>query len=341
MTLRAIDLIGRIGRRLAPAALAVGLCAAAPAMAAPKKTLLFFVANPVNTAALDGGSELNEVQDVLARSPLAVVDRPAVSPEDFTTYFLRHDDTAIVHFTGHGTRPDVILENAEGEPLPVSAEKFASLFNAWEGDNRVAVLNACFSDLPARRLVEDGKVECAIGWERPVPDRTARLFARGFYRAIGYGRSVANARQLGRDEVIAGNVEIPDGEPQLRCRPGVDASQLKPVGAGQAALQVSTNPIGASVTIDEGRAQITTFNTVLTPGIHRLRFERSGYLPQSREVDLAPGSEMKIDQGLTPTWPLWAGGGGVVLGIALSVGLWYALPVRQPDVKTMPDEWTR
>ena len=97
------------------------------------------------------------------------------------------------------------------------------LIRALGGGPRVILLNACFSMSQARALAEC--VDCAIGMSEAIGDRASIVFAGAFYRAIGYGRSVQAAFDLGVNAMqLLGILE--DATPRLFTRDGCEASKI-------------------------------------------------------------------------------------------------------------------
>jgi len=86
------------------------------------------------------------------------------------------------------------------------------------------VLNACDSLAAARAIAP--YVECAVGMAEPVGDEAAIAFAGAFYRTLGYGRSMAEAVELGRSAIEAAGFAGAD-EVHLVPRPGLDPAQIR------------------------------------------------------------------------------------------------------------------
>jgi hypothetical protein len=85
------------------------------------------------------------------------------------------------------------------------------------------VLNACFSDAQAEPL--RGVVDCVVGMRGAIGDAAARSFAVGFYRALGYRRSVGNA--VAQAVATMAAMQLPDEHlPVCHTRDGVSADQV-------------------------------------------------------------------------------------------------------------------
>ena len=77
-------------------------------------------------------------------------------------------------------------------------------------------------DLPAKAAVDLADRVYAAAFRG---DEAATLFAASFYRALGFGRSVADAFELGRSALLLEGIPE-DQTPKLLTRDGFDASAL-------------------------------------------------------------------------------------------------------------------
>ena len=85
------------------------------------------------------------------------------------------------------------------------------------------MLNACYSRPQAEALAET--IDCSIGMNQPIGDEAAIVFAASFYRALGFGRSVQEAFELGKAALLLEGIPE-DKTPELLTRAGVDASAM-------------------------------------------------------------------------------------------------------------------
>lgn len=106
---------------------------------------------------------------------------------------LLDEEFQVVHIAGHGAREGLILETEVGQPYRVPQQALANLFR--ERNLQCVVLNACYS-LAQGELISLG-VPFTIAMEGPVDDDSAREFARGFYDAVGAGKTIDSAYQEG------------------------------------------------------------------------------------------------------------------------------------------------
>ncbi len=129
----------------------------------------------------------------------------------------------IVHFSGHGSADGaLIFEDASGAAKPVSAEAVGEMFRVLKGV-RCVVMNACWSDTHATQIAKS--VDCVIGMSRSVSDAAAIGFAAGFYGSLGDGKSVGEAFDLGKVQIMLDGGDE-QKTPRLKPRSGVDPASV-------------------------------------------------------------------------------------------------------------------
>ena len=64
------------------------------------------------------------------------------------------------------------------------------------------MLNACYSEAQAQAIAKH--IDCVVGMTTAVGDDAAIDFATAFYRALGYGRDVQTAFDLGTNQIALG-----------------------------------------------------------------------------------------------------------------------------------------
>ena len=127
----------------------------------------------------------------------------------------------IVHFAGHGNKRSLsIIENhgVIANEIPLDADQLCEMLKTMEKRVRLCVLNACESTKLAQRLVQVGAVDYAVGWPAQVPDSVAIAFSRTLYGALGDGRTVADAVNVG---IVACG---PDHRPVLAAVDSADST---------------------------------------------------------------------------------------------------------------------
>jgi CHAT domain-containing protein len=92
---------------------------------------------------------------------------------------------------GCGCAAGIQLQGQQRQAQHVTARALSQMIGTAAPSTRLVVLNACFSDAAAEAVL--GVVGCVVGMTGAIGDDAARSFAVGFYRALGYRRSVGNA----------------------------------------------------------------------------------------------------------------------------------------------------
>jgi hypothetical protein len=195
--------------------------------------ILVLAANPRDTDELRLGEEVRAIDERLRftkyRDRLELVQHWAARITDLSEAILRHRPH-VVHFSGHGSPAGaVVLEDAVGMATEVPSKALGDLFGIVGEGLLCVVLNACHTATQAGAIVEH--VDCVIGTTAAIGDEAAVRFAGGFYTAIGYGKSIKTAFDLGRNEIdlaALGEKDIPT----LLTRPGVDPAAISVVGPG-------------------------------------------------------------------------------------------------------------
>lgn len=191
-------------------------------------TVLFLAANPLATAQLRLGAEARTIAERLRESPagkrVQLEQLHATRYRDLSLYLLEKRPQ-LLHFAGHGERGgELVFERDDGRAETLGTEMVADLFGILGGNLRCVLLNACWSEAQARAIGRH--VDFVVGMNQPVPDAAALRFAAGFYRGLGFGRSVQTCFELGRNEMAAGSADAEGmaAIPQLLVRPGADAA---------------------------------------------------------------------------------------------------------------------
>jgi hypothetical protein len=193
--------------------------------------ILFLAANPEDTSRLKLDYEFNIIDDMLQMTPYKhqfdLVSRHGISTKKLQQLFLRFEPQ-IVHFSGHGSdNGALIFQNEFGHPEEATPAALESLFRIIDKTIRCVVLNACYSVIQAEGIVK--YVDCVIGMSHSIRDDAASLFASSFYQALGYGKSVRQAFELGLNQIQLSNIEESDLQIKtinLRSKQGTDASKI-------------------------------------------------------------------------------------------------------------------
>lgn len=161
--------------------------------------ILFLAANPTDTTRLRLDKESRAIDHALRQSEFRdkfqIQQHWAVQVVDLQGYLLRYQPD-IVHFSGHGNEEsEIILENSEGRQYSVSPRSLSQLFSVLKDNIRCVVLNACYSECQAQAIAEH--IECVVGMSKAIGDNSAISFSKAFYQALGFGRNIKTAFDLG------------------------------------------------------------------------------------------------------------------------------------------------
>lgn len=221
-----------------------------PRGAPTEAKLLFLAARAVDAAWLSLEKEYGAIRANLRESEggrsVALVYPGPVLAKDLAKEILNERPT-ILHFSGHGDSTGrLVFAGADDESDPMAPEWLAGLFRALNDQARIrgVVLNACYSRKQAEALRQH--VDFVVGMARPIQDAAAIRFAAAFYLALGHGKNVKAAFELGCVESDLGgtidttpprNLElVKEGDepptPVLLCREGVDPESTSLISAG-------------------------------------------------------------------------------------------------------------
>lgn len=200
-------------------------------MSRPTK-ILFLAANPKDTTQLLLDEEIRQISQRIRRAEYRKLftfeSAPALRATDLP-FELMDRQPDIVHFSGHGSTSGELYLLADELRLsqPVSAEILGDLFRPLSAGIKCVVLNACDSRPQAEAIVSS--VPCVIAMSRAMPDTAAVAFAAGFYEALAFGKTVAEAVELGRLQVRLAEPHLAAHAttPILLTQPGVEASQYR------------------------------------------------------------------------------------------------------------------
>lgn len=161
--------------------------------------ILFLAANPKDTSQLRLDEEMRGIDHALRQAEFRdrydIKQQWAVRIVDLQGYLLRHKPD-IVHFSGHGsTSSEIILEDNFGNSQPAPSRALGQLFSVLKDNIRCVVLNACYSEQQAQAIAKH--IDCVIGMSKAIGDLAAVSFAIAFYQALGYGRDIKTAFDLG------------------------------------------------------------------------------------------------------------------------------------------------
>ncbi|MEL6441190.1 MAG: SUMF1/EgtB/PvdO family nonheme iron enzyme [Cyanobacteria bacterium J06621_8] len=165
--------------------------------------ILFLAANPQSTTRLNLQEEARQIQEALDISELSrefeLIQKWEVRAKDFRRALLRYRPD-IVHFSGHGTgESGIIITEHPGESKTVTGDALAGLFAEFP-QVKCVLLNACYAEAQAQAIVSH--VDYVIGMRDTIYDSAAIAFSIGFYDGLGYGRTIEQAFNLGRNAIL-------------------------------------------------------------------------------------------------------------------------------------------
>jgi hypothetical protein len=251
-----------------------------------KIKILLLASDPFKTNALALDEEIRaitaKIQSSDYRDALELIPALAVRPDDLHQLLLHHKPH-VVHSSGHGTRgtstgdapPGTLISGRElGEPYmredeqlvltsgdrraePISKAALVELLKLLPDNVQLVFLNSCRSAPIAVALAE--VIPYAIGMTEAITDEAAIAFASAFYEALGFGRTLQGAFDLGRHGLMIGHARE-DQTPQLYCREGAkDPTQV--------VLVVPAPPGGLASGADRNRmAMIEKVRTIWITG---------------------------------------------------------------------------
>jgi hypothetical protein len=188
-------------------------------------TILFLAANPARSSQSRLEQEARDISEGLLRArhrdSFKFEQRWAVRPRDIRLALLECNPQ-IVHFAGHRKQdktlgsqepivqePENFIETAidpeeglafqddTGQISPIPANALADLFELFSEHVRCVLLNGCYTENLAKVIANAKHIPYVIGMNRSISNRAALAFSLGFYDAIGSGRSIKFAYDLG------------------------------------------------------------------------------------------------------------------------------------------------
>jgi hypothetical protein len=132
----------------------------------------------------------------------------AVRVRDLQGLILRHKPN-IIHFSGHGSKDSgIVLEDETGNSRAVSAQALGKMFSVLKDNISCVILNSCYSESQARAIADH--IDYVIGMSEAITDAAAISFSCAFYQAMGYGRDLGDAFDLGCIQIDLENLEEHD-----------------------------------------------------------------------------------------------------------------------------------
>lgn len=183
-----------------------------PAPGPAPQVILFLAANPKDTTRLRFDEEVRRIEGALKRSKyrdkFLLKSHLAVQIPDLRRALL-DEQPAIIHFSGHGSELGrIYLEDPTGNGKEVSSQALGNLFHLFADQIKCVVLNACYSDAQASEIVKHGIP--VVGMNTAVPDKVAVEFSEAFYDALGAGKDISFAFELGCSAIELSGLKAED-----------------------------------------------------------------------------------------------------------------------------------
>ena len=191
--------------------------------------VLYLTSDPIKNNPLRVDAEIHHVQNEIRsskfRDNVTVQHRPAANLKSLLNG-LNDLNPTVVHFSGHGNKSGVAMDNASvARPAVemVSFDLFAKALGAIDTRPQIVVLNACDSAAAVKPFLKLGLI--VISMRTSISDAAAAAFAVQFYGAIASGQSVKSAFEQGIIAVEATSISEA-GTPQLSCPKNIDPSKI-------------------------------------------------------------------------------------------------------------------
>ena len=169
-----------------------------------KIRILFLSANPWTTSRILVDEEAREIFERIQEGPqrerFELHKHTATRAIDLQRLLLLHKPH-IVHFSGHGSKKHkIILGGAPGRGKTVDQHGLVEVLRLYNHHLRLVLLNACFTKAQARSIAE--VIDYSVGTGKGIGDKGSVAFAGAFYRALGFGKSIRDAFNSAKAELV-------------------------------------------------------------------------------------------------------------------------------------------
>jgi Domain of unknown function (DUF1830)/CHAT domain len=292
----------------------------------PQIKILFLAADPSDAARLRLGQELRDIREKLqmskCRDRFFLDSRESVRLGDLTQALL-DIEPGIVHFSGHGLNSGhLCFEDKQGRSKTVEPSALADIFKLFSHQIRCVILNACYSEIQAKAIVEH--IPFVIGMSKSIEDESAILFSTGFYKALGANREIEDAYDFGRAEIGMSSISSRDIPVLHKKQTCVGSRSIWELTINATFEEVSESEIGKIITvlrqiskdpsielkrINKGSVKLTFEGS--QEGFERIKGliekgeikEVSGFLIQSIEQFNLQREVLRASQTITPMSP--------------------------------------
>lgn len=250
-----------------------------------KTRILFLSANPWTTSRILVDEEAREIFERIQEGPyrerFELHNHVATRPIDLQRLLLMHKPH-IVHFSGHGSKQHkIILGGAPGRGKTIDQQGLVEVLALYNHHLRLVLLNACFTKAQARSIAE--VIDYSVGTGKGIGDKAGVAFAGAFYRALGFGKSIRDAFDSAKAELVLTKMPRTQGI-ELFVRDGISEKDpfpqqnYHPYKLSPAGLVASEPTLAWQTTEERSECQITVFETsVVCKSSKRIRSELALY----------------------------------------------------------------
>ncbi|HKG59710.1 MAG TPA: CHAT domain-containing protein [Pyrinomonadaceae bacterium] len=169
-----------------------------------KICILFLSANPWTTSRILVDEEAREIFERIQEGPhrarFALHKHTATRAIDLQRLLLLHKPH-IVHFSGHASKKHkLIFGGAPGRGKTIDHQGLVNVLALYSRHLRLVLLNACFTKTQARSIAD--VIDYSVGTGKGIGDKGSVAFAGAFYRALGFGKSIREAFNSAKAELV-------------------------------------------------------------------------------------------------------------------------------------------
>jgi hypothetical protein len=224
-----------------------------------KIRILFLSANPWTTGRILVDEEAREIFERIQEGPhrdrFELHKHTATRAIDLQRLLLLHKPH-IVHFSGHASKKHkLILGGAPGRGKTIDQQGLVEVLALYNHHLRLVLLNACFTKTQARSLA--AVIDYSVGTGRGIGDKGSVAFAGAFYRALGFGKSIREAFESAKAELVLTKMPRTQGI-ELFVRDGITEQDPFPLEIHDL---TKLSPIDLLWKTTEERFEITVFKT--------------------------------------------------------------------------------
>ena len=244
-----------------------------------KIRILFLSANPWTTGRILVDEEAREIFERIQEGPhrdrFELHKHTATRAIDLQRLLLLYKPH-IVHFSGHASKKHkLILGGAHGRGKTVDQQGLAEVLGLYNHHLRLVVLNACFTKTQARSIA--AVIDYSVGTGKGIGDKGSVAFAGAFYRALGFGKSIREAFNSARAELVLTKMPRTQGI-ELFVRDGISENDPFPQQIQNSISTAKLSSIDLICTTTEERLEITVFKTsVISRTSKRIRSQVALY----------------------------------------------------------------